>query len=127
FRLAEPHRFLARRALYRDADAHGTVIDLQQNFRSRGPLLDAINAVFERLMTTEAADLNYDESQRLKPGLEFPPPAAATSFVGSPIELHLLPKDGPNSSNGDDDSVELDLDRAQREATLLAHHILELM
>jgi len=38
FRLAEPHRFLSRRELYGAPDSYGTVVDLQQNFRSRGPL-----------------------------------------------------------------------------------------
>src|SRR5207237_651524 len=67
FRLAEPERFLDRQKRFRADDQHrlGEVIDLQANFRSRGPLLDAINGVFERLMTADAADIAYDLSQRL--------------------------------------------------------------
>ncbi|HMO26229.1 MAG TPA: UvrD-helicase domain-containing protein, partial [Tepidisphaeraceae bacterium] len=44
FRLADPTRFL-RRLERLDAPAAGRVIRLQQNFRTRAPLLGAINAV----------------------------------------------------------------------------------
>ena len=68
------------------------MIDLQHNFRSRKPLLEAINGVFERVMRADAVDLNYDESQKLKAKLEFPAGDGST-FSGAPIELHLLPKE----------------------------------
>ena len=128
FRLADPARFLARRATYAaDAD-RGRVIDLQQNFRSRGPLLDAVNGVFERLMTADAADLDYDESQRLVVGAKWPAGDAVTSFTGSPIELHLLPKSIAGASveeaEGEDAA---DLDRSQREAVLVGHRVLEMV
>ena len=73
FRLAEPARFLAREERLRGGDFWGAVIDLQMNFRSRGPLLEAINGVFERLMTVEAADISYGKSHRLIAGQTFPP------------------------------------------------------
>ncbi|HSV16608.1 MAG TPA: helicase-exonuclease AddAB subunit AddA, partial [Tepidisphaeraceae bacterium] len=127
FRLAEPARFLKRRDVYSEKDSHGTVIDLQSNFRSRAPLLAVINAVFEKLMTADAADLNYDESQRLSPGAEFPASGdGAGHFSGAPIELHVLPKDAGTSSGGDEESDDAALDRSEREATLLAHRILEM-
>ena len=122
FRLAEAAQFLKRRDEYNQPNSHGRVIDLQQNFRSRAPLLEAINGVFGRLMTKEAADLDYDESQRLTPGQIFPD--AEGGFVGSPIEFHLLPKDSPSA--GDTETVEADLDRSEREAAILGHRILEL-
>jgi ATP-dependent helicase/nuclease subunit A len=117
FRLAEPRRFLQRREEYQKAGTHGRLIDLQQNFRSRAPLLEAINGIFEKLMTMEAADLNYDASQRLKPGLTFPQIPETICFTGAPIELHLLPRD----SAGDED------DRSDREAAFCAHRILQIM
>src|SRR5687768_10894566 len=54
FRLAEPARFLERYARFASGDGVGSVIDLQANFRSRAPLLDVLNKVFERLMTEAA-------------------------------------------------------------------------
>jgi ATP-dependent helicase/nuclease subunit A len=119
FRLAEAQRFLQRRENYSQLNSHGLLVDLQQNFRSRAPLLEAINGVFEKLMTAEAADLNYDESQRLKPGLAFPETNGFSTFTGAPIELHLLPADVTMAEGSDED-------RSDREAALLAHRILEI-
>ena len=111
----------------------GEVIDLQANFRSRAPLLAAVNAVFERLMTADATDITYDASHKLHPGRQFPDaPAGTCTFTGAPIELHLLPKkldaddgdEGGGECNGEDAA---DLDRAEREALLVARRIREMM
>src|SRR5439155_16304635 len=56
FRLAEPGRFIARDRRFRENGDAGRVIDLQANFRSRAPLLAAINHLFGRLMTRDAVD-----------------------------------------------------------------------
>ena len=127
FRLADPARFLARQKLYRDPE-RGTVVDLQQNFRSRAPLLDAVNAIFARLMTRAAAELDYDESQRLVAGAIFPT-ATDAAFAGSPIELHLLPRGtttAPAEGDGEADES-ADLDRVQREAVVVGHRIREIV
>ncbi|MGB7158174.1 MAG: 3'-5' exonuclease, partial [Tepidisphaeraceae bacterium] len=131
FRLAEPTRFLQRDEQFRKAgDASGTVIDLQANFRSRGPLLDALNRVFSTLMTKRAADIEYDQSHELRPGLTYPEGNDGTSFRGAPIELHLLPM---NASTGTDDAHDSDEedadppDRTAREAVLVARRIGEMM
>ena len=59
---------------------------------SRGPLLDAVNAVFERLMTKKSADISYDESHKLKFNADYPPHEGEECFTGAPVELHLLPE-----------------------------------
>ncbi len=123
FRLADPAQFIARRAAYLADAGRGSVIDLQQNFRSRGPLLDAVNGFFRKLMTLDAADVDYDRSQELVVGATFPP-ASPGSFVGSPVELHLLPTD-VESADADGETAELD--RLQREAVLVGHRILEVV
>ena len=99
----------------------GEVIDLQENFRSRGPLLEAINGVFKMLMTAEAADISYDKSHSLIPGQTFPPDQTTRSFRGAPIELHLIAKVGENDLSEDDDGSEPD--RTEREAILVARRI----
>ncbi len=95
FRLAEPGRFLQRQERFSAAADKrlGEVIHLRENFRSRAPLLEAINGVFERLMTRQAAEIEYDQSHRLAAGRAFPPPGHAPCFAGAPIELHFLPDD----------------------------------
>ena len=127
FRLADPAQFLARRKRYADDPERGRVIDLQQNFRSRAPLLEAVNSVFRTLMTEEAVDIEYDESQRLVPGATFPA-GGGTAFTGSPIELHLLPKVVNTAAPEADEAGDaVDLDRTQREAVLVGHRILEML
>lgn len=126
FRLAEPERFIARSDRYRGGDG-GRVIDLQQNFRSRPPLLEAINVVFERLMTRRAVDIEYDASQRLIPGAIFPPtPSGLQGFSGAPIELHILPRIA-SAAETDEDQASADLDRTDREALFVAKRIVDLV
>ncbi|CAN5494554.1 helicase-exonuclease AddAB subunit AddA [soil metagenome] len=155
FRLAEPERFLTRYESFRPSRAittaaqttstpggkppdnaaaardsnslAGEVIDLQTNFRSRGPLLNTLNEIFVRLMTAEAAELLYDQSHHLHPPDESPYDSSETS---SPhVELHLLSKAAPDAAESEpaaesDDAIELD--QAEREATFIANRIAEL-
>ncbi len=134
FRLAEPDRFIRRLDQYRgdgvsENGGSGQVIHLRANFRSRSPLLDAINGVFERLMTEAAGNVGYDESHRLVAQLEFPEPKTAATFTGSPIELHLLPAAvGSGAADSDEPSEdEKELDRTEREALFVAHRIRQIM
>jgi ATP-dependent helicase/nuclease subunit A len=132
FRLAEPRRFLERQTRFRTAPPGlGAVIDLQKNFRSRGPLLGAINAVFQQLMTAEAAEIEYDQSHHLHPGADYSQAAGPEFFPGAPIEMHLLPQTIGSSDSYDEESSELpeakenqdDADRSEREAMLIAQRI----
>jgi ATP-dependent helicase/nuclease subunit A len=131
FRLAEPRRFLDRQEDYRMPGGHGQVIDLQANFRSRDPLLEAINSVFHRLMTRQAADIEYDETQRLHGRAGYPPASGPSHFPGAPIDLHLLPQRlpdaGEESSESSDDGDDQELDRTAREAILVANEIRRLL
>ena len=117
----------------RGAAPSGEVIDLQANFRSRAPLLSAVNAVFERLMTSDAADITYDAAHHLRPGKTFPDaPEGLPCFRGAPIELHLLPKKlQTDEASAEDaqpcDDTAADLDRAEREALLVARRIRAMM
>ena len=130
FRLAEAARFLERQKLFRagSTPVRGELIDLQSNFRSRGPLLEAINSVFERLMTESAADIGYDQSHRLSAGLTYPPADGSPCFEGAPIEMHLLPDDLTPEDDDEADAAdrEDDLDRSEREAVLVARRISQL-
>ncbi len=132
FRLADPGRFLERYARFRKPDnGQGRVIDLQANFRSRGPLLEAINEVFRRTMIATAVDIDYDESQELKASAKFVDLPVGTTPTGRPIELHILPDklDDAQADEGTDSSNETatELERAGREALLIARRIRELM
>jgi len=127
FRLAEPARFLARQLRFREAGAIGEAIDLQHNFRSRGPLLEAINSVFERLMTADAAEIEYGQGHHLRAGLSFPSAPDVPCFIGAPIELHLLASKSREGSDQTAENESDDLDRDEREALLIARRIREIV
>lgn len=70
FRLARPEIFLDRYRTYPDItegkdDARAS---LTQNFRSRAEVLELANYVFRRTMDGGAAEIEYDDAQRLYPG-----------------------------------------------------------
>jgi ATP-dependent helicase/nuclease subunit A len=124
FRLADPQRFLDRQSRFskkREGGA-GRVIELRENFRSRGPLLEAINSVFEKLMTVESSQIDYVKSHRLRAGRVYPEAKDVSCFVGAPIELHLLPRKFENPAEED-----ADVERAEYEAMLVARRIQEMM
>jgi ATP-dependent helicase/nuclease subunit A len=118
------------------------VIDLQANFRSRRPLLDALNCIFSRVMTADAVDIEYDQTHFLLCKTEYPDAENGRSYRGAPIELHLIPdarspeqhapdddaRAGEESDAGaqEDDDGE-DLTRTEREATLMALEILRIV
>ena len=129
FRLAEAARFLDRQKRFREEPDRGELIDLQNNFRSRGPLLEAINAVFERLMSESAVDITYDESHRLRPGLKYPDGGWLALFLRCARSRCIcFPRSWlgrtTNRSKFDDDE---ELDRSEREAVLVARRIREMM
>lgn len=114
FRQADPARFIARDKRYAAGDARvGQVINMRKNFRSRGPLLETLNGIFETLMSEASAEVDYNDSQRLVPGAAFP--EVPGGLTGRPIELHVIEK----MQSGQ--SAEIDAD--EREAVLVASRI----
>ncbi len=62
FRLAEPEIFQKKYAAYKKCGPYSHVTDLNKNFRSKTPVINFINDVFEEIMD------GYDENARLYPG-----------------------------------------------------------
>ncbi|MHC4064835.1 MAG: helicase-exonuclease AddAB subunit AddA, partial [Planctomycetota bacterium] len=85
FRLAEPQVFQSRVENADRDDSTAVCVGLQENFRSDPYLIDGINLLFERLMSREMGGVAYDESARLRPGLQ-----RARHTAPAPVELHLL-------------------------------------
>lgn len=74
FRLAMPQVFLGRIGRWKDENCDfAEYINLDSNFRSRPEILNAVNYIFERIMSMEAGDIAYDSSQSLKAGAGFYP------------------------------------------------------
>ena len=138
FRLAEPAMFLQRADANRPLDeAHGGVparLDLQTNFRSRAPLLLAVNDVFSRLMTDrKLLDIDYGQKHALAANPQYPAPVE-NGFSGGPVEIHVLDPQGmeapndpeesdPEESQPDDENEARDAERIEREAAVVARRI----
>jgi len=130
FRLAEPNLFLGRGQRYRGGTG-GVAIELRENFRTRWPLLQAINGVFRRLMTGQAAEIEYAAGHEFASIMEYP--EVPEGFTGTPIELHLLDKDKlaqaaneAQEPSGDDDQED-ELEMAEMEARHVANLVRDLL
>ncbi len=71
FRLADPTIFNRKYEAF-GTGGQGELILLRENFRSRAAVLDACNAVFERIMSPALGGVAYDESARLVPAAPYP-------------------------------------------------------
>lgn len=71
FRLSRPELFMEKFRSYQHQDGCRK-IDLHKNFRSRGEVLDAANAIFEKIMTQKLGGIVYDEDAALYVGAEYP-------------------------------------------------------
>lgn len=76
FRLADPTIFLEKyRSFAPQSEAAAgepVKILLNENFRSRPEVLDAVNAVFRRSMSEQVGDIDYGEAESLRSGLPAP-------------------------------------------------------
>lgn len=117
FRLANPAIFTEKYLTYADygtaAEGMPQRILLQQNFRSRQEVLNAVNAVFENIMSAELGELDYDVNARLNLGANY-------QGAVSPPTLYLLRAPG-------DDEEEPDTDKAGLEAGFVAERIQSLI
>lgn len=113
FRLANPAIFTEKYLTYADYGTAGEGMPqrvlLQQNFRSRREVLDAVNAVFENIMSTDLGELDYDANAKLNLGANY------NGAVDPPI-LYLL------SAPGETDE-DADMDKAEIEASFVAETI----
>ena len=108
FRKAEPRLFLEKCRTFRGKI--GTRIDLKQNFRSGGAVIDAVNRVFETILREPIAGIEYDDAARLYRG---------SCEAGGSVELHVFEKRG--------ETDEESLADAEAEARFIAAAIAERM
>ena len=66
--------------------AGGLRVDLTANWRSAKGILDFVNRIFARIMTSAFAKIDYDESAKLRPAIE----EQMRSDGGPVVELHIL-------------------------------------
>ena len=132
WRGAEPATFLERlaSATVEPTDpSRGRRVDLNRNFRSVAGILDFVNRLFGRIMTSRVSDLHSVQAPRCRPPEDAPP---ARSARAEPlVELHILdetaPDNGTNTENDSDDEIADSIASRQRQAMRIAERIGELV
>jgi ATP-dependent helicase/nuclease subunit A len=131
FRLAEPELFMQKYARFAEGrNRLESRIDLNQNFRSRKNILDAVNVIFQKVMTEKVGEIQYDESVFLQYGETYP-----ESIPDEPVSVHLLEKNedartGEDGQEDQDSDIRIQLDEwtdLEAEAMLLVNQVNELL
>ena len=106
FRLADPTLFIDKYHAYAHSDNDLNMrIDLSNNFRSRPSILEFINDIFTNIMSEDLGEVDYDDSAKLIPGMDFPPEADKVEFVV--LENHKIEEgEGINDSEMDNPELE---------------------
>lgn len=73
---------------------NGLRVDLNANFRSAKGILDFVNKIFAKVMTASFANIDYDESAKLKPALKGESKAQAPADSKPVVEFHILDETG---------------------------------
>lgn len=113
FRQADPSIFVNKYKEYSSDSLTHLRVDLHQNFRSRGQILNTTNAICSRLMSETVGDVDYDDVAALKLGAEYPDVEAEADTLTS--ELLIYDKDSS------------DIDKVELEAEGIATRISELV
>ncbi len=83
FRLADPGQFMEMERQYAAGNG-GRLLHMSDNFRSREPVLLAVNELFGQLMVGGATDIDYSQGHSLKAGAAYP------AKDGHAVQLHVL-------------------------------------
>ncbi|MGI6412122.1 MAG: helicase-exonuclease AddAB subunit AddA [Syntrophomonadaceae bacterium] len=114
FRLAEPSIFIKKYHEFSSCQGQkNRRIDLNTNFRSCDLILNGVNFLFQRIMSANLGEIDYNESCFLKP------PSGKT-FDSSPIELCILDNNRVNS-------IDDDWGDSEKEALYVARKIMDLV
>ena len=94
FRQARPELFLDKYSNYDlknrlNEESTGLKIKLFKNFRSRQNVLDITNLVFENIMSNKLGDVEYNETEYLNYGANYPDPEEKIEHAGI-AELHII-------------------------------------
>jgi ATP-dependent helicase/nuclease subunit A len=98
FRLADPSLFLDKYwAFANSAEEFNRRIDLSMNFRSRDEIIQGVNFIFERIMSQELGEIDYDASVFLHTGIP------VRHQEKAPVELLLIENQWENNSEDEGD------------------------
>ncbi|QIB26361.1 helicase-exonuclease AddAB subunit AddA [Caloranaerobacter azorensis] len=102
FRLADPSLFIEKYNTFsKNIEDVNVRIDLSKNFRSRQEILEGVNYIFKKIMSSKLGEIDYTEDAYLYKGLDF------GEIWDSSIEIDIVEKD----------TSELDIDEELEELT----------
>lgn len=127
FRNTDPSLFQFKRDIYSpEEEAENRKIVLSKNFRSRKSVLSFINYVFERIMSKETGEIDYDETEKLYAGADFP--EEAPNPLKTDTELCLIDVSAVKLSAEEGEIQEAeDAEKIELEAIYIAGRIAKLM
>ena len=103
FRQAMPEIFIRRKNRYkpysRENEQYPAKIILDRNFRSRKGVTNAVNFVFQNLMSEQVGDIDYTEEEKLVPQADY------DQDSGKEVSYHLLGVKNSESKNKDADEA----------------------
>ncbi|WP_263628189.1 helicase-exonuclease AddAB subunit AddA [Clostridium bowmanii] len=106
FRQARPELFLGKYSSYsKEEGAKTRKITLYKNFRSREPVINAVNYIFKGVMCKNIGDLDYTDEEALNLGAYFED-LKDEGVVGGPVELHLIEKEAVDITEENSDAEE---------------------
>ena len=111
-----------------EIDKSKSRVDLNENFRSRPGILNFVNEVFSRIMTSSVAAVDYDENAALKPFN-----ALSAGGENKPdVELVIVDEDPAEEKQTDDDEEKsetgiISLEAINRRALAVAERIKQLV
>lgn len=117
FRQSRPELFIEKYNTYKE-----NKIQLYSNFRSRDNILNLTNIIFENIMSKNFGNIEYDESEYLNLGLEYPEDKTKKLLNGIP-ELNIIDL----NSIEEDEEEELNIENTVLEAKFVANKIQELI
>ncbi len=124
FRQARPDLFLSKYNSYPNISenllSNSKKILLFKNFRSNENIIDATNYIFEKIMSKEIGEIDYDEKEYLKFGAEY------YGYLGEPTEIELIETKNQNEEFELDEDLEIE-SNAQLEGKFIAHKIKQLV
>lgn len=120
FRNTDPILFRTKRDEYSKAeDSRDRKIILSKNFRSRENILATVNCIFERIMSAQSGEIDYNEDEMLYLGADYPD--GALNPMSYDTELAIIDTKQIN------DEEEDELKKTELEAIYCANRIAKLI
>jgi ATP-dependent helicase/nuclease subunit A len=135
WRGAEPEIFLERLKPASPDPANapeGLRVDLNANFRSTKGILDFVNKIFSRIMTSSFADIDYDKSAHLRPALIDESERRMATDKKVVVEFHILDQISAEADSEKEEVESIDenlgvVTSRQRQAAMIAQRIRQIV